>query len=130
MFDIGILPDRFPTRRMRRVLSCFIYSLTPVVIVPRAVPVLWSLGTLWRLWALWPLGTLVMRWGPLAVPMMVDAIANSMVGGMVGSHKVAMTVEGLCVTFSITMHSQAVVVVALKALGAPVGVTNPCGVHS
>ena len=71
-----------------------------------------------------------MRWGPLAVSMMVDAIANSMVGGMVGSHKVAMTVEGLCVTFSITMHSQAVVVVALKALGAPVGVTNPCGVHS
>ena len=70
-----------------------------------------------------------MRWGPLAVSMMVDAIANSMVGGMVGSHKVAMTVEGLCVTFSITMHSQALVVVALKALGAPVGVTNPCGVH-
>ena len=130
MFDIGTLPDRFPTRRMRRGFSCFIYSLTPVVIVPRAVPVLWSLGTLWRLWALWPLGTLVMRWGPLAVSMMVDAIANSMVGGMVGSHKVAMTVEGLCVTFSITMHSQAVVVVALKALGAPVGVTNPCGVHS
>ena len=62
--------------------------------------------------------------------MMVDAIANSMVGRMVGSHEVVMTVEGLCVTFSITMHSQAmVVVVALKALGAPVGVTDPCGVH-
>merc|ERR1712013_68984 len=115
---------------MRRGFSCFIYPLSPVVIVPRAVPVLWSLGTLWRLWALWPLVTLVMRWGPLAVPMMVDAIVNSMVGGMVGSHKVAMTVEGLCVTFSITMHSQAVVVVAVKALGAPVGVTNPCGVPS
>merc|ERR1712190_692988 len=99
----------------------FFYPLSPVVIVPRAVPVLWSLG------ALWPLGALVMRWGPLAIPMMVDAIANSMVGRMVGSHEVAMTVEGLCVTFSITMHNQAVVVEALKALGAPVGVTNPCG---
>ena len=107
MFDIGILPERFPTRRMRRGFSCIFYPLSPVVIVPRAVPVLWSLGTLW------PLGTLVMRWGPLAVSMMVDAIANSMVGRMVGSHEVAMTVEGLCVTFSITMHSQAVVVVAV-----------------
>ena len=105
---------------MRRGFSCFIYSLTPVVIVPRAVPVLWSLGTLWRLWALWPLGTLVMRWGPLAVSMMVDAIANSMVGGMVGSHKVAMTMVGLRFTFSISMHSQAMVIVAMQALGAPV----------
>ena len=113
MSDTRILPDRFPTRRMRRGFSCFFYPLSPVVIVPRAVPVLWSLGTLWRLGALWPLGTLVMCWGPLAVSMMVDAIANSMVGRMVGSHEVAMTVEGLCVTFSVTMHSQAVVVVAV-----------------
>ena len=110
MFAIGILPDRFPTRGLGRGFSCFFYPLSPVVIVPRAVAVLGSLGTLWPLW---PLGALVMRWGPLSVSMMVDAIANSMVGRMVGSHEVAMAVEGLCVTFSITMHSPAVVVVAM-----------------
>ena len=61
-----------------------------------------------------------MCWRPLAVSVMMHSISDGMVGGMVGSHKVAMTMVGLRFTFSISMHSQAMVIVAMQALGAPV----------
>ena len=59
----------------------------------------------------------------------MHSISNGVVGGMVGSHKVAMTMVGLRFTFSKSLHCQAVVIVAMQALGAPVWVANPGGVH-
>ena len=40
-----------------------------------------------------------------------------------------MTMVGLRFTFSKSMHSQTVVIVAMQALGAPVWVADPSGVH-
>ena len=61
---------------------------------------------------------------------MMNSISNGMVGGMVSSHKIAITMVGLSFTLSKSMHSQAVVMVAMQALGAPVWVANPGGVHT
>ena len=65
---------------------------------------------------------------------MVHAISDGMVDGMVGSNEaIAMTcIVGLRFTLSKSvMHCQAVAVVAIavQALGAPVWVANPSGVH-
>ena len=51
---------------------------------------------------------------------MMHSISDGMVGGMVGSHKVAVAMVGLRFTFSKSIRSQAVVIVAMQALGAPV----------
>ena len=95
-------------------LSSLLASST-VVIIPGTVVVLWPLGPLWPLWPL-----VVVCWRPLAVSVMMHSISDGMVGGMVGSHKVAVAMVGLRFTFSISMHSQAMVIVAMQALGAPV----------
>ena len=96
-----------------------------VVIIPGTVATV-----LWPLWPLWPLRLLAallfalsvvsVRWRPLAISVMMHSISNGVVDGMVGSHKVSMTMVGLRFTFSKSLHCQAVVIVAMQALGAPV----------
>ena len=62
--------------------------------------------------------------------MMVNSVSDGMVGGMVGSYE-AVAMVSFRFTFSIPVHSQqTVVVVAMQALGAPVGVADPGGVDT
>ena len=92
-----------------------------VVIIPGTVAVLWPLLPLRLLAALlFALSVVSVRWRPLAISVMMHSISDGMVGGMVGSHKVAVTMVGLRFTFSKSLHCQAVVIVAMQALGAPV----------
>ena len=92
-----------------------------VVIIPGTVAVLWPLWPLLLLAALlFALSVVSVRWRPLAISVMMHSISDGVVGGMVGSHKVAVTMVGLRFTFSKSLHCQAVVIVAMQALGAPV----------
>ena len=98
-----------------------ILAPSTVVIIPGTVAVLWPLWPLRLLAALlFALSVVSVRWRPLAISVMMHSISNGVVGGMVGSHKVAMTMVGLRFTFSKSLHCQAVVIVAMQALGAPV----------
>ena len=92
-----------------------------VVIIPGTVAVLWPLLPLRLLAALlFALSVVSVRWRPLAISVMMHSISDGVVDGMVGSHKVSMTMVGLRFTFSKSLHCQAVVIVAMQALGAPV----------
>ena len=98
-----------------------ILAPSTVVIIPGTVAVLWPLWPLRLLAALlFALSVVSVRWRPLAISVMMHSISDGMVGGMVGSHKVAVTMVRLRFTFSKSLHCQAVVIVAMQALGAPV----------
>ena len=98
-----------------------ILAPSTVVIIPGTVAVLWPLWPLRLLAALlFALSVVSVGWRPLAISVMMHSISDGVVGGMVGSHKVAVTMVGLSFTFSKSLHCQAVVIVAMQALGAPV----------